>query len=234
MSGWSAPQFSLMLRPSGAMLRRVTLVAAVEAAEELGGDGGGGSVGAVDDDVEAGEGEAGDGVDEELDVVVLIGGVVFDGRQGGGIGRGDLGGVMEDFVFDGELDGVGELEAVGAEELDAVVLPGIVRGGDDDAGVEAVLCGRGRRRRGWGRRRRISTLCACLAEAGGEGGGDPGAGLAGVAAEEDFGVVGDFAEGVGEGEADGEDGGGVEGGLAGDGADAVGAEEFAGGCGHGA
>ena len=43
----------------------------------------------------------------------------------------------------------------------------------------------------------------------------------------------DFTEGMGEGEAYGEDGGGVEGGFAGDGADAVGAEEFAGGFGHG-
>ena len=44
-----------------------------------------------------------------------------------------------------------------------------------------------------------------------------------------LGFVGDFAEGVGEGKAYGEDGGGVEGGIAGDGADAVGAEEIAGG-----
>ena len=45
---------------------------------------------------------------------------------------------MEDLVFHRQLDRVGELEAVGAEELDAVVAPGIVRGGDDHAGVEAV------------------------------------------------------------------------------------------------
>ncbi len=49
--------------------------------------------------------------------------------------------MLEDFVFDGELGGVGEFVAVGAEDLDAVVLPGIVRGGDDDAGREAVGAG---------------------------------------------------------------------------------------------
>ena len=38
----------------------------------------------------------------------------------------------------------------------------------------------------------------------------------------------DFTKRMGEGEADGEDGGGVEGGFAGDGANAVGAEELAG------
>ena len=94
------------------MLRRVTLARAVEAAEEFGGDGGGGSVGAVGDDAEACKRKAGNGVDEELDVVGLVGGVVFDGRQGGGIGRVDFGGVMEDFVFHGQFDGVGQLEAV--------------------------------------------------------------------------------------------------------------------------
>ncbi len=39
------------------------------------------------------------------------------------------------------LDLVVELVAVGAEELDAVVVIGIVRGGDDDAGVGAQAAG---------------------------------------------------------------------------------------------
>ena len=68
---------------------------------------------------------------------------------------------------------------------------------------------------------------ARVAQAGGESGGNPGAGLTGVAAEDDFGLRCCVVQRMGEGEADGEDGGGVEGGLAGDGADAVGAEEFA-------
>ena len=69
--------------------------------EELGGDGGGGSVGAVGDNAEAGEVEAGNAIEEELNVVVLVGGVVFDGRQGGGVGGGDLGGVEQDFALHG-------------------------------------------------------------------------------------------------------------------------------------
>ena len=59
-------------------------------------------------------------------------------REAVGIGDVDLRGVMEDFFLDGEFVGIGQLESVGAEELDAVVLPGIVRGGDDNARVEAV------------------------------------------------------------------------------------------------
>ena len=184
--------------------------ATIEAVEELRGDGGGGSVGAVGDDAEAGERKAGDGVDEELDVVVLIGDVVFDGGQGGGFGRGDLRGVEQDIALHGELERVGELESVGAEELDAVVLPGIVGGGDDDAGVEAVFAGE-EGDGGCGDDAGGLDLGTGLAEAGGEGGGDPGAGFAGIAAEDDFGVAINSAEGVGEGEADGEDGGGVEG-----------------------
>ncbi len=52
-----------------------------------------------------------------------------------------FGGVVKDFVFHGELERVGEFEAVAAEELDAVILPGIVGGGDDDAGLKAVGAG---------------------------------------------------------------------------------------------
>ena len=79
---------------------------------------------------------------------------------------------MKDLVFDGEFDRVGQLEAVAAEELDAVVLPGIVRGGDDDAGLEAVLT-REEGDGGSGHNTRALDCCACLAQAGGEGGGDP-------------------------------------------------------------
>ncbi len=137
--------------------------------------------------MEAGEREAGDGGDEELDVVGLECRIVDDGREGGGVGRVDLGGVLEDFVFHGQLDRVGELEAVAAEELDAVVLPWIVGGGDDDAGLETV--GMGEEGDGWGGHDAGGfNAGAGGAKAGGEGGGDPGAGLAGIAAEDDFGI----------------------------------------------
>ncbi len=130
--------------------------------------------------------------------------------------------MAEDLFFDGDFGGVGEFEAVGAEELDAVVLPGIVGGGDDYSGGEFVGVGE----EGYGGGGDDSGGLyggASGDEAGGEGGGDPGAGFAGVHAEEDFGGC---SEMMGEGDADGVDGGGVERGLAGDGSDAVGAEEL--------
>ena len=130
------------------------------------------------------EREAGDAVDEELNVVVLEGGVVFDRRQRGGIGSVVLGGVVEDFVFHGQLDRVGQLEAVGAEELDAVVAPGIVGGGDDNARLKPMGAGEEGDGRG-GHDAGAFNAGAGGAQSGGEGGGDPGAGLAGVAAKED-------------------------------------------------
>ena len=130
--------------------------------------------------------------------------------------------MAEDFFFDGYFGGVGEFEAVGAKELDAVVLPGIVGGGDDYSGGEFVAVGE----EGYGGSGDDSGGLyggASGDEAGGESGCDPGAGFAGVHAEEDFGLC---AEMMSQGQADGVDGGGVEWGLAGDGSDAVGSEEL--------
>jgi len=56
----------------------------------------------------------------------------------------------------------------------------------------------------------LSHGCAGLTEAGGECGGDPGTGLARVAAEKDFGLRRGFAQRMAEREADGEDGRGIE------------------------
>jgi hypothetical protein len=42
-----------------------------------------------------------------------------------------------EFLLDLRFDGVGQLLAAGGEELDAVVRIGIVRGADDDAGVQS-------------------------------------------------------------------------------------------------
>ncbi len=81
--------------------------------------------------------------------------------------------------FDGEFGFVGELVAVVAEDLDAVVLPGIVGGGDDDAGGEAVLAGE-EGDGGGGDDAGGFDRGASGAEAGGERGGDPRAALAGV------------------------------------------------------
>ena len=71
-----------MLRPVGAGVGDDD--GAVNAGEELGGDGAGGSVGAVDDDGAVVEREAGDLGEEEADVLGAVG--VFDGgwcREGG-------------------------------------------------------------------------------------------------------------------------------------------------------
>ena len=205
-----------MLRPSGAMWSRVT---SPPRREELRCDGGRGSVGAVGDDSESCEGEARDAGKKEFYVVGLEGGIVFDRGKGCGIGGLDLRGMAEDIVFHGKLDRVGELESVCAEELDAVVAPGIVRGGDDDAGPEAM--GAGEECNGGGGDD-ASGLDGGSggAEARGEGGGDPGAGLACVATKQDgglgAGLSGDRLVWVGlermaEGKADCVDRGGVEG-----------------------
>ena len=165
-----------------------------ETSEEHGGDHGGGSVGTIYDDAAAAvsEREAGDAIDEELNVVGLEGGIVFDGRDGSGIGLGELGGdqggVMENFIFHGQLDGVGELVAVGAEELDAVVAPGIVRGGDDYASLKSMGAGE-EGDGGGGNDAGAFNACSGGPKAGSEDGGDPRAGFAGIAAEKDGGLA---------------------------------------------
>src|SRR5208283_67742 len=132
-----------------------------------------------------------DAIDEELDIVGQESGIVFNGRNGSGVGRGklgrDQGGVMEDFVFHGQLDRVGKFESVGAEELDAVVAPGIVRGGDNYAGLKSMGAGE----EGDGRSGHDAGAFnsgSSGAETGSEDGGDPGAGFAGIAAEENGGL----------------------------------------------
>ncbi len=143
-AGWRAPQCSLMLRPSGlAWVKRTSPPArALSSAKSCRRDGGGGSVGAVDDDALAREREVGNGFEQEADVLGAVG--VVDcgwGLMGAGRGAVGVGGGVElakDLCLDGEFGGVGKLEAVGAEELDSIVLPGIVRGGDDHAGAESL------------------------------------------------------------------------------------------------
>ena len=116
---------------------------AAEVGEELGRDRAGGSVGAIDDDVMVIERETGNGGEQEANVLGAVGFVDGRGDSGNPRLRIETWGTQlaEDFGFDGEFGGIGKLEAVGAEELDAVILPGIVGGGDDDAGGEAVNMG---------------------------------------------------------------------------------------------
>ena len=195
---------------------------AIEFGEELRGDRAGRTVGAVNDDRAAVEREIGDSTAEEADVLDSVG--IVDGRAAQL--RGVWGGrwrfeTAEDLAFDGEFDRIGKLVTVRAEEFDAVVLPWIVRGRDDDAcgevpGAGQVSDGRGGDDAG--------TLYggACRNEASREARGDPLGGLAGVHADEGARGV---PQVVGDGGADGVDGGGIEGGVAGDAANAVGAEE---------
>ena len=99
---------------------------------------------------------------------------------------------------------------------------GLWGGGDDNAGGEPV--GGGEVGDAWGGDDAGRFYrCAADGEAGGESGSDPGGGFAGVHADEDLGVI---AKVVSESKAYCVDGGPVERGLAGDGADAVGAEEL--------
>jgi hypothetical protein len=133
---------------------------------------------------------------------------------------------MQDLVFHGQFNRICELETVGAEELDAIVLPGIVRSGENDAGLESMRSGEEGDRRG-----RHNTgafnVRSRLAQAGGKSGGDPGAGLARVASENYSGFACRFVQGVAKSQANGEDGGWVEGIFTRAGANTVCAEELA-------
>ncbi len=194
---------------------------ASEVREELRSNAGGGSVGAVDDDALAVEREARDGGEEEADVVGAVG-FVHVRRRGLLRWRGRGSELAEDLVLNRELSRVGQLVAVGAEDLDAVILPGIVRGGDDDTCRKTV-----RVREESNSRSSDDTSVldrgAPGSEAGGERSGDPTSGFAGVHAEED---TRGGTEMMGKGEADGVDGRFVERGLTGDSADAVGSKEL--------
>jgi hypothetical protein len=143
-------------------------------------------------------------------------------------GAGGLGRLLE-HLLDLELGGVGQLEAVAAEELDAVVAVRVVRRGQHDREREAVAAHEQRRS---GRRQHAAEQrhAAGRGDAGGDGGLQHLAGLARVAdhqhARRGVGLLarrGD-ARGGRPGERERELGGDD---LAGDAADAVGAEQLA-------
>ena len=117
-----------------------------------------------------------------MNVVGLKRAIVLDGWKASRVGDLHLRGVVEDFVFHGQFHSVGKFEAVRAKELDAVVLPGIVRSGDHRARVETVRA-REKRDRRRGHNARAFDLCACLAQALCQRSRDPRPGLARVAAQ---------------------------------------------------
>ena len=106
----------------------------------------GGPVGGVHDDAQAGQ-VGGHGVDEVVDVVLVRHGLALDDPADPSA-RGELVDRAEQGL-DLVLDGVGELVAAAGEELDAIVLKGVVGGGDDHTQVHVL--GRGQVGDGRGR-----------------------------------------------------------------------------------
>ena len=101
------------------------------------GRGRGGAVGAVEDDLQpAGRSNAVEPADREIPGIRAVmrprGGPAPDGSRTGAVRPRMV-------LFEPHLPGVRKFESLGGEDLDAVVLEGIVGGGDDDAGRE-VCC----------------------------------------------------------------------------------------------
>src|SRR5580692_2498533 len=133
----------------------------------------------------------------------------------------------EDFSFNSQFGGIGELESVGTEELDAIVLPGIVGGRDDNSGSEAARAGQE------GNSRSSDDACRLdrCTDAGGHNtrrnrGSYPDAGLASIHTEQYSRVQSGASERMCERHANRVDGQRVERRLAGNGADAVRSKEL--------
>jgi hypothetical protein len=164
-----------------AAVRRVVehLDVGAEAAEDLRRRAVRRAVGAIERDPAAAQVEAGEALVQRAQVVLqraLQRADAADRRGGGAVGRLQR-------ALDLQLDGVGQLEPVAAEELDAVVAVRVVRGAQDDAEVERVATDQERRA---GRREHAAEQR--FAAGGGDARGDRGlehlAGLAGVADDE--------------------------------------------------
>ena len=110
-----------------------------ELVEEAGSGGVGGAVSAVHQDVQPGQ-IAGDGGLQVVDVVGhrLLRHVAHLADLPVGL-AGNVVVAEEDDVLDLLLQLVGELEALAVEDLDAVVLKGVVAGGDDDASIRLLV-----------------------------------------------------------------------------------------------
>ena len=117
--------------------------------EHLGRHGVGGAVGAVHHQLQAAQMQAAlYGALAELDVAAAR---VVDAERPAQVPRTHGPQRLRHLLLDGALAGVRQLVAFGIEDLDAVVVEGVVRGADDDAGVRAQGAGEigdGRRRDG--------------------------------------------------------------------------------------
>src|SRR5262249_50108590 len=125
--------------------------------------------------------------------------------------------------FDFKLGLIGKLITIAAEDLDTVVLPGIVRGGDDHAGGKAP------RVRQVGNAGRGDDSCALhrntgLAEAAREGVGYPGTRFAGVLANHQ--AAGALRKVVAKGPANGMNGRSIQGVFPRQAADSIGPEKL--------
>ena len=133
---------------------------------------------------------------------------------------------MQDFVFDCEFHCVWQFESIAAEELDAVVAPGIVRGADDYTSLKAMRARqKGNSRRGHNARA-LDTRSG-LAQTLSQRGRDPHTRLARVAAENDPGFGNGFAQRVPQRNSCGKYRSCVQGRFACNASNAVGAEKFA-------
>ena len=110
-----------------------------EAVKQPGGGGGGRTVGAVHQDAQPTQG----GVDGPLQVVdIVLRGLGGHIAHLADVPVGLAGHIVvaeEDDVLDLLLQLVRELKALAVEDLDAVMLEGVVAGGDDDAGVRPLV-----------------------------------------------------------------------------------------------
>lgn len=194
-----------------------------ESTEEFGAELVGGAVGAIENDAETGE--AGSGEDATAEKIEIFGVERGVGRGDGRILGRRIGAVLEDVRFELLFDGIGKLHAGVGEKFYAVVLIGIVGGGDDDAGLKIILAYEAGDA-GSGDDAGKSDRGAGFGESGSEKGGDVRAGFASVHADENM-SRGMFAEKIGgERAADGEKGGVIEGRSARDAANAIGSEKF--------
>ena len=133
--------------------------------------------------------------------------------------------MLEDVRFESLFDRVRELHTCVGEKLHAVIVVGIVRGGNDDAGLKIVLANEAGDA-GCGDDARKSNRTAGLREPGGEEGGNVWARFARVHADENV-SSGMLAQQIGgERTAGGEKSGVVERRCAGNAANAVGSEKF--------
>ena len=154
----------------------------LEAAEQLRRGGAGGAVGAVHQDFQPRQVRL-DGGGHKVDVVPLQ--LAHPVVAAADLPPGAVlhGGAGEDLLLDPGLHAVRQLVALAAEHLDAVVLIGVVAGGDDDAGVGPLLPGEIGHRRGGDGAHRLH-VAPQVADARHQGGLQHVGGDAGVLADD--------------------------------------------------